>query len=563
MTLEQRLNIAYKKGLFRASTDNETLYNNETFISSSAVKIDSIWTDSESIPENNPLLQDYYASRTEWNNIIKKYNKVQLQLIPGTTYAYYHPDIFDIINESVGIEYRPILWYKDLFTQDYEHEIVLGRNNWHFDYESGILFFPNNSIPKEIQHNPESYSPAITCYQYIGKKGEFSFIKGFQGTQGLQGPQGSIGSINDKTITFKGFYDSNVTYKKYDCVLYNNDSYILLNDSSININPLQNIWKKITLTENSGYVSPQGTIYVSTTFSTNYPYFENLNEAITYINNSNINDWNIICDGGNHTITLPIIIQGKNVNLYVQSEGIITGNSIRIIPYNVNSSLNIFGGTFNSVSMSIVNSVFTNQNTKFINCSIIQSYNTAYPPTSYIDVPLSLNFKNSAISTCYIKITNNCIIKECYIDQSNIIWNGVYSDSNVIFQNDVLNATIINYMFDVSTTFYKKILFDNVIFKSTNSSLSKCGLTDDASSNGFTPNWIILKDCTLIDYNCVLQLTKNYYNLMLLGTNTIINSTLNISIFNIVGNYPLFTNIFDPEQTRYIYDFSRKFNLPL
>src|SRR5574343_134213 len=97
----------------RFSNLMSTNKNLETFeeknFSDLYVKPSSIWTNSDDVPENNPLLAG--ADGDEYNSIIKKYEKFELTYEEGTEYSFVDisdpKDFFDLLNPYLALHVRP------------------------------------------------------------------------------------------------------------------------------------------------------------------------------------------------------------------------------------------------------------------------------------------------------------------------------------------------------------------------------------------------------------------------------------------------------------------------
>lgn len=139
----------------------------EGFNSRSGILASDIWTESNLIPETNPLLggadQDTYQVGS--SIIIEKRSQVVLQPVPGTN-AFYHPDLKDIIPFSFGDG----SYNYNLYLNDGTTPIPLGAENWYLDPDSGVLIFMDG-FPAGVS---EAAPPALTVYLYKGTKGEFS-----------------------------------------------------------------------------------------------------------------------------------------------------------------------------------------------------------------------------------------------------------------------------------------------------------------------------------------------------------------------------------------------------
>ena len=159
VTIDQKVNILYKKDLNIANTDSNGAksYYNESIKSYKPILNKSIWSESDKIPNIPPTILNLD------NNIngVIKYNEGQLIKIPNNinNYSFYHPSLQNIIQQENYQCY--------LFESNNQTEILFSEGNWIIDSGSGTLTFYSEPPIDIINGN----SPYLHWYQYIGQLG--------------------------------------------------------------------------------------------------------------------------------------------------------------------------------------------------------------------------------------------------------------------------------------------------------------------------------------------------------------------------------------------------------
>lgn len=181
-TTEQKANILYNRIIGGKSYTNDTLsLDEEPFKGRDGVTFDNVWIDT--IPSDNPLFSHISYSNTgatypEENAIIKKWHKEPLKKVTtaAANKSFYYGDIFkDLIPSEFGNgKYQWQVWKKDI-NGSYTIEVPYGKNDWYFDPTNGVLTFLGD-LPSGIDNG--SNPPAITAYQYIGRKGSSNLLLG-------------------------------------------------------------------------------------------------------------------------------------------------------------------------------------------------------------------------------------------------------------------------------------------------------------------------------------------------------------------------------------------------
>jgi hypothetical protein len=209
-SVEEKVNLLYKKHLGKPSASNDFTFNVESGESRVTVFNNQIWIDSDRIPlsppddigangiglespallptlgdDLNDIIDNYYGLRSTDASEVTLYRDIQLVHIPGsgdgTGYttsggiAFKSP--VDLINEL-----EP---FKDIIPFNYgygnytyrikdvnESSLDFGVGQWLVDTEAGILTFYD--IPSINQANRvvnKDNPPKISFYRYVGRKG--------------------------------------------------------------------------------------------------------------------------------------------------------------------------------------------------------------------------------------------------------------------------------------------------------------------------------------------------------------------------------------------------------
>lgn len=193
----------------KSYTNKNLSFDEEIYKSNNQILFENVWIDE--IPADNPL-----ENHTQYANgalyptsdpIIKKWHKVQLKPVTTskTNMSFRFGDTFkDIIPSEYGNgKYQWELWKKDI-THSYNVKIPFGLNSWYFDKDSGILTFLGDSLPTGIDN--DTNLPAITAYQYIGRKGSTSILAGANSASNVDNV--TIELNGDDKIAIKDKYKS-------------------------------------------------------------------------------------------------------------------------------------------------------------------------------------------------------------------------------------------------------------------------------------------------------------------------------------------------------------------
>ena len=204
----------------KSYTSTDLSLDEEPFNGRLPQMLKDVWVDD--IPTKNPLSNnnDYDHGSTHPPSgiqIIKKWHKAVMK--PVTTSSrnisfYIGEDFSDIIPSEYGDgSYQWQLWRKG-GSGGYDIAVPFGMNSWHFDPVNGVLTFLEG-FPQGIDnlYNP----PAMTVYQYIGRKGSPSLFGG--GSSEVDGDTISIDSDDSIFISkeyrqksyVKDSLDSNVS----------------------------------------------------------------------------------------------------------------------------------------------------------------------------------------------------------------------------------------------------------------------------------------------------------------------------------------------------------------
>ena len=188
LTTEQIISALQKKLLGRvANTDPNAQVFEETISSAIRVDIEQVWAKSDLIPDVNPLSSPSFGDGSiyidDGYNLIQKKEKVSLEFIEGSVYAFKSNSISRFIYQP---GYEVTLWALSDSSLDpnnpnnYTVEIAQGVNtDYIIDPDSGVILFLNG-LPDNVD---ATHPPRISCYLYIGPLG-------FEIAQGPTGPSG-------------------------------------------------------------------------------------------------------------------------------------------------------------------------------------------------------------------------------------------------------------------------------------------------------------------------------------------------------------------------------------
>lgn len=203
MTIDDntKVDLLWKKNKGKAPTSSTKSPANEAFSSLTPIFQKNFWTDSDRIPAIAPttvvpngnelwfgviephkqnqairLYPDPTTSHTAWH-AIAEYND---GLIPGNSYKNFVPDTF-------AMSYSITVWAgnpmdSNSFDGPAQRLAPDNRGNeWEFDYNSGILFFPNNVPEVAIQRGIW-----IEGWRYIGEIGRENSSSGASNTSRIR-----------------------------------------------------------------------------------------------------------------------------------------------------------------------------------------------------------------------------------------------------------------------------------------------------------------------------------------------------------------------------------------
>jgi hypothetical protein len=209
-SVEEKVNLLYKKHLGKPSASNDFTFNVESGESRVTVFNNQIWIDSDRIPlsppndigangigleqplllptlgeDSNTIINNYFGLTSTDAPEVRLYREIQLVHIPGsgdgTGYSTYGGIAFKSPVDTIN-ELEP---FKDIIPFNYGYgnytyrindvndaSIDFGVGQWLVDTEAGVLTFYD--IPSINQANRvvnKDNPPKISFYRYIGRKG--------------------------------------------------------------------------------------------------------------------------------------------------------------------------------------------------------------------------------------------------------------------------------------------------------------------------------------------------------------------------------------------------------
>jgi len=164
MTEQQRANALFKKFQGKADTSPYLEFYEEPLRSSFIVTPENFWIDTEYIPETAPLLQDQEEYIVTFDNgfklpVLKRYNKLYLDAVPGSDASFYHKNLEDAIPH----DYKDGSYHYTLRDAN-DQEIAYGLNAWVVDFQAGVVTF-YQGVPEKA-----TLPLSISFYKYIGRK---------------------------------------------------------------------------------------------------------------------------------------------------------------------------------------------------------------------------------------------------------------------------------------------------------------------------------------------------------------------------------------------------------
>lgn len=172
ISIEQQVDLILKKiGYGVTKTDIPSLKspNNESIPSPIMVRGDQIWVDSDQIPEEPPITTTAIVTvKTGGQAAECEADATSRELRTWKT------NLTDWIPSEFGVKYQIKVWAAPAGTGD---PTIAGtqlfpggsgnNDSWYFDYQSGVLTFPDTNVPDALTNNV-AY---VVGYAYAGIKG--------------------------------------------------------------------------------------------------------------------------------------------------------------------------------------------------------------------------------------------------------------------------------------------------------------------------------------------------------------------------------------------------------
>ena len=208
----EQVDVLFKRNVGKVSVDTTRPFHQETLNVRPAVLYDQIWaerisqqapsdlrnlTDTDLDDSSNQLAGSTVGRTSTVDDSIKRYIKVQLQMVPGSNnLAYYLPGIFEDaipFNHDPNGTYQIRLYKNASAPNNPGAEIPFGTTGgeWFVNHEYGtVTFYEYDNGNIDTTDVNQTYPPLLSFYKYIGTKGiEVST----ESTQSFNGGDGTCG----------------------------------------------------------------------------------------------------------------------------------------------------------------------------------------------------------------------------------------------------------------------------------------------------------------------------------------------------------------------------------
>lgn len=268
ITDSQKIDLLYKKIGFGVSKTDTSTYkspSNEANASPLLTRGDTIWQQSSDIPVTIPVSN---------SSVVVLYNDTlssTIECVPDTTshpsassvYPTWFTNLRDWVPPEFGATYQVKVYAAlpgNTSPQSYTQLFADGSGNndsWYFDYQAGILQFPDTNIPTVLSSAKHVY---ISGARYVGQKGITSYNNGATiGNITISGNtiSDSVSPISFTANVFTGNLINNNTISTSTLVVNNVDVYSNISSIAANVTTLianagtQGVWLS-TLDSNVG-----------------------------------------------------------------------------------------------------------------------------------------------------------------------------------------------------------------------------------------------------------------------------------------------------------------------
>lgn len=249
ITDSQKIDLLYKKIGFGVSKTDTSTYkspSNEANASPLLTRGDTIWQQSSDIPVTIPVSN---------SSVVVLYNDTlssTVECVPDTTshpsassvYPTWFTNLRDWVPPEFGATYQVKVYAAlpgNTSPQSYTQLFADGSGNndsWYFDYQAGILQFPDTNIPTVLSSAKHVY---ISGARYVGQKGISSYTGGATfGNITISGNTISdpVNAISFTANVFTGNLTNNNTISTSTLVVNNVDVYSNISGIANNVSVL-------------------------------------------------------------------------------------------------------------------------------------------------------------------------------------------------------------------------------------------------------------------------------------------------------------------------------------
>lgn len=277
MTNQQKIDILYSKYNL-VDQASESVFN------------DQIWRDGSEIPSVAPeFSEDGYYYNAKGKKILQKFEYVEMRRISSEKFAFTGSDVYDVVCFDGGFDVTYRLRFFNRTKEGTYIEMPYSPGDMFFDTDSGVLLFT-----KDLSSLYDKNRLFVSFVRYEGEKG-FNVLSQFPsfpdlGPTGPTGPTGHTGATGPTkvgSLRYKGNWDPDASYGRWNVVKYDDKLYfssVDFNDRSPDDAPF---WLPFGAEQfRSSFSYPASTVFVSPAFPGIGNLVSTFEEAFDYIDSN-------------------------------------------------------------------------------------------------------------------------------------------------------------------------------------------------------------------------------------------------------------------------------------